>query len=199
MSSITHSPLERAKAHLIIPDVAARLFPGWRAAPSCKSPFRQDRNASFSVFDDGRKWKDHATGEYGDIVDFIAKARGISKCDAAHELIAMAGAQGPVASRPVAVERKKTADAAPSLPLAPMSAQCSAIWDEGVEHLLTNAGHQDSIDKWRGWPPGTARKLAEDGLMGVTLIGGKRGVGFAVQAPYRDELGLVSTLSLIHI
>jgi hypothetical protein len=43
---------------------------------SVRSPFREDKRPSFSVYDDGRKWKDHATGEHGDVIDFIARANG---------------------------------------------------------------------------------------------------------------------------
>jgi hypothetical protein len=42
--------------------------------PSCRSPFREDRSASFSIFDSGRAWHDHATGEGGDCVEFIRVA-----------------------------------------------------------------------------------------------------------------------------
>jgi hypothetical protein len=74
-----------------IPELGARYFPSWRPGKSCCSPFRQDRHPSFSVFDDGRAWKDFATGEAGDAVDFLALARGLTKADAARELIARAG------------------------------------------------------------------------------------------------------------
>lgn len=40
----------------------------------CKSPFRDDSRASFSVFDDFTRFKDHATGEAGDCVDFVKLA-----------------------------------------------------------------------------------------------------------------------------
>ncbi|MDB4412437.1 bifunctional DNA primase/polymerase [Akkermansiaceae bacterium] len=43
---------------------------------SCQSPFRDDLNPSFSVFDAGRKWKDHGTDEQGDVFDFVQKATG---------------------------------------------------------------------------------------------------------------------------
>jgi hypothetical protein len=46
------------------------------------SPFREDRSPSFSVFEDGTRWKDHATGEGGDVFDFIAKARGCNTASA---------------------------------------------------------------------------------------------------------------------
>ncbi|MDB4781940.1 bifunctional DNA primase/polymerase [Akkermansiaceae bacterium] len=43
---------------------------------SCQSPFRDDLNPSFSVFDAGRKWKDHGADEQGDVFDFVQKATG---------------------------------------------------------------------------------------------------------------------------
>jgi hypothetical protein len=49
-------------------------------AKSCTSPLREDRTPSFSVFDDGRRFHDFATGDRGDVLDLIAKVRG---CDTA--------------------------------------------------------------------------------------------------------------------
>ncbi len=43
---------------------------------SCRSPFREEGNPSFTIFDDGRAWKDHGTGEGGDVIDFIRHAIG---------------------------------------------------------------------------------------------------------------------------
>jgi hypothetical protein len=39
-----------------------------------RSPWREDRTPSFSIFDGGKGWKDHATDEGGDVVSFIARA-----------------------------------------------------------------------------------------------------------------------------
>lgn len=49
---------------------------GFEGTPrsSCRSPFREDRSASFSIFDSGRAWHDHATGEGGDVIEFIRVA-----------------------------------------------------------------------------------------------------------------------------
>jgi len=85
------SPLERALAGVTIAELGARFFPSWRPGKSCPSPFREDKKPSFSVFADGREWKDFGTGEHGDAVDFLALARGLSNADAARELIALAG------------------------------------------------------------------------------------------------------------
>lgn len=49
-------------------------------AKTCRSPLREDRNPSFSVFDDGRRFHDFASGERGDVFDLVAKVRG---CDIA--------------------------------------------------------------------------------------------------------------------
>lgn len=46
------------------------------------SPFRPDQTPSFSVFDDGTRFKDHATGDSGDVLDFIIRARGCSMAEA---------------------------------------------------------------------------------------------------------------------
>lgn len=54
----------------------------------CRSPFPSehkngDANPSFSVFDDGRRWRDFATGECGTVIDLIIKARGVDIAEAA--------------------------------------------------------------------------------------------------------------------
>ncbi len=46
------------------------------------SPFREDRSPSFSVFADGLKAKDFATGESFDVFDLVAKARGCNTAEA---------------------------------------------------------------------------------------------------------------------
>jgi hypothetical protein len=60
------SPLQAAKEELPIPALWHLLNLAGKPGKSCKSPFREDRNPSFSIYDDGRKWKDHATGQGGD-------------------------------------------------------------------------------------------------------------------------------------
>ena len=43
---------------------------------SCKCPFREDRHPSFSIHSDGSAWTDHATGDGGDVIEFIRHAIG---------------------------------------------------------------------------------------------------------------------------
>lgn len=67
---------EKAKAELSINDVWRALELCGAPGQSCRSPFRIDRNPSFSVYDEGRKWKDHGTDEGGDVIEFILMALG---------------------------------------------------------------------------------------------------------------------------
>src|SRR5437763_1427576 len=69
-----------------------------------RSPFRDDKRAgSFSIYggqDGVSRWKDFATGEHGDCIDFAAKALGVSTGDAIRTLREMAGDELPPVSAP---------------------------------------------------------------------------------------------------
>ena len=58
---------------------------------SCKAPHREDRSPSFSIYDNGNRFKDFGTGENGDVVVFISLVLGISESEACKELIKFAG------------------------------------------------------------------------------------------------------------
>ena len=54
---------------------------------TCRSPFPSehrhgDRNPSFSVYDEGLKFKNFATGETGDVFDLVAKVKGFGNPEA---------------------------------------------------------------------------------------------------------------------
>ena len=55
-----------------------------------RSPFRDDTNASFSIFDDGRRFKDHGTGEGGDAITFYGLARNLENKQAVKEFLTLA-------------------------------------------------------------------------------------------------------------
>lgn len=188
-NNLNDSPLALAKDRVTIVELGARYFPAWRPGKSCVSPFREDHHPSFSVFDDGRRWKDFGTGEQGDAVDFLAKAKCIDRSAAAKELIALANTG--TASAPVRRWIEKGTPARE--PIKPMTADVATIWEESVEYLRRDTKTQQDIEEWRHWPTGTVRQLAEDGLIGCPILYGRRGVAFPVQAPFRDELGLVSS------
>lgn len=63
-----------ARHQLTITDAWVALGLPGTPKPSCRSPFRDERSPSFSIFDDGKGWKDHGSGEGGDVVEFILHA-----------------------------------------------------------------------------------------------------------------------------
>ena len=71
--------LAELKSRYRIPQAWRDLGLRGEPAKSCRSPLRDDdQNPSFSVFDDGRRFHDFATGDRGDVFDLVAKVRG---CD----------------------------------------------------------------------------------------------------------------------
>jgi len=83
--------IDEAKRRVSIVDAWQALnLPGGPGA-SCKSPFREDRNPSFSIFEDGRRFKDFATGDTGDVVCFIERATGCTRGEAIRKLFELAG------------------------------------------------------------------------------------------------------------
>ncbi|WP_395734887.1 hypothetical protein [Prosthecobacter sp.] len=66
--------IEEIKARLSIMDAARLLGLNWQPGKSCVSPFRPDKHPSFSVFQEGRRFRDHANGDSGTVIDFLQKA-----------------------------------------------------------------------------------------------------------------------------
>lgn len=83
--------ISEAKERVTVATLGERFFPGWRPAKSCRRPWGEDRNPSFSVYDGFQKWKDHATGEGGDAVDFLQRALHLSKPEACRQFVELAG------------------------------------------------------------------------------------------------------------
>lgn len=73
---------------------------GFRGKPGkcCCSPFRDERNPSFSIYEGGLKWKDFGSGESGDVVDFIQRALGVDIDGALEWLKDKAGYKPPAAA-----------------------------------------------------------------------------------------------------
>jgi hypothetical protein len=71
-------------------------LPG-KPAKDCKSPFRQETRASFSIYQakDGERFFDHGDSSGGDVVDFVAKAKGVSVKEALASLQSMTGTEAP--------------------------------------------------------------------------------------------------------
>ncbi len=85
--------LDEAKDRLRIPDLWAMLnLPGDCRSNPCHSPFYERKSRpSFSIFDDGRAFKDQRTGEKGSAVDFLMLATALSRSAACVKFIELAG------------------------------------------------------------------------------------------------------------
>jgi len=82
--------IQAIKSRLTVLDLWRKLYPN--TAPKSDrnnvyhSPFRADKKESFSIFDLGRRFKDQATGDGGDCIDFAMLAYGCSKAEAVKRL-----------------------------------------------------------------------------------------------------------------
>lgn len=68
--------IDQIKLTYLIPAAWRDLQLEGAPGKSVCSPFRPERNPSFSVHDDGRRWHDFGTDESGDVLDFVARALG---------------------------------------------------------------------------------------------------------------------------
>lgn len=71
----------RCRESLPLPALMEKLGKADFAKTKARSPFREDKNPSFGIYQaDGKwKWKDHGTGDGGDELDFIMKLEGYDK------------------------------------------------------------------------------------------------------------------------
>ena len=94
--------LSEAKDRLRIPEVWRRLALPGEPKLSCRCPFHDDRQASFSIAKDGLLWNCFAGCGGGDAADFLRLATGLSSQAACKAFIEMAGG---VASCPPPVQK----------------------------------------------------------------------------------------------
>jgi len=171
------TPLDKAKERLSIPE-AWRLL-GLAGQPKIgmnHSPFREDKNPSLSIFGDGRRWKDHGSGDGGSVVDFVATAKNIPGRKAVREVLRLA-------DLPLDPPSRKVAEAVH----APVPTWCGKIrerWKEGVEWLAGQEEIRERLASWRGWPAAWVEHLVESGLVGCPVVSGsQRGTAFLVARP----------------
>ena len=98
------SDIEQARQNLPLPELMAKMGFGEFAKSSVRSPFREEKSASWGIYESGGRWrfKDHGTGEGGDEIDFIEKAEGLDRKAAIERFCELAGAQ----KRPQRQEQK---------------------------------------------------------------------------------------------
>lgn len=109
-----HEHRERLRESYRIPNAWRDL--GFEDTPSesCRCPWREDRKPSFSVFDEGRLFKDFSTDDTGDVFAFVMLALGFSFKDAVRWIEERTGARPesvipfpPVSRRPSPDKPKK--------------------------------------------------------------------------------------------
>jgi len=75
--------IERIKETWTIAQAWAKLgLPGDGTKRMVKSPFRDERTPSFSIFANGTRWHDFGSGEGGDVVDLVRTALNIGTVEA---------------------------------------------------------------------------------------------------------------------
>lgn len=84
-----------AKERIGVPDLWKILELPGIPAKSCHAPWRDDRTPSFSVSSNGKLWNDFATGEGGDAIAFLQRAKGIALKEACREFLRLAGTCAP--------------------------------------------------------------------------------------------------------
>jgi len=143
------SPLDRAKDHLSIFVLWHALGLPGTPRKICRSPFRDDRKASFSISDDGKVFHDFATNDSGDVVAFVARARRCSLGDAARELIRIAALTPAQPSRPASAKKTLRVPA----------------------FVTPTVGDLAEIQRVRGWPTFAGLEIAvQRGLLHVCTM-----------------------------
>ncbi|XHR29617.1 MAG: AAA family ATPase [Chthoniobacteraceae bacterium] len=133
--------------------------------PSCKSPFRPEKTASWGVFRTEKgelKFKDFATGETGDQIDFLSSHLGCSTREAMGTFLEMAGLS-PTPPRHLPAQRQPpppTSEPEPEPPaLNPFD------WQVCVDALTPDK--IAAVAHWRGYSADFVAWLKAKELLGI--------------------------------
>lgn len=131
--------IDEAKAKLPLPDLMALLGHGDAAKSKAKSPFREERNPSFGIYESAGKWrwKDHGTGDGGDEIDYLAKAQDLSPERARMAYLEMAGHQRPPQYRLKSASPWQTYRNAADVAFVANLAQWRGISEETIQGLIS--------------------------------------------------------------
>jgi len=164
---MNNNDLADAKQRLRIPELWRLLNLPGQPGKSCRAPWRDDHNPSFSVFDDGLRWRDFAADEGGDAIDFLARARGLSLADAISEFKKLAGITPPPSNQQSEIGNPQSLD-----------------WSACVAALTPE--HRAKLAEWRGYAPKFVEWLHAENLVG--LFDGER-IAFPVHDAGRNVIG----------
>jgi hypothetical protein len=151
--------IEEIKARLSIPDAARLLGMNWQAGKSCVSPFRPDKHPSFSVFQEGRRFRDHANGDSGTVIDFIQKALDVPLKEA------------------IQWAREKCGGAALPVPFAASAAMKKPAGETkpkpAPKMRPAQAGEMEALAKLRGFKVETLAEAQRRGLLAFASVWGR--------------------------
>lgn len=144
--------IEELKSRIDLNDLAERL--GWKRQGAEKdgnalyhSPNRKDSQASVSVYSEGKKWKDHASGEGGSCIDMVIYSDGLAADDSAGAIRRLHEIYG------WPLERPKPAEGAPAEPAREKSRaeyiadRCLMATDRAIEYLVKERGIAEEVAK----------------------------------------------------
>ena len=166
--------IEELKARLPLPDLLRSMGLGEYAKKLCCSPLRKDNNPSWGIYQDdkGWHWKDFATGEGGDELDFLKALHNCDTKEALKHYENMAGLPQP--AQPTTVSIGKLPD--------------PGEWHQAVESLAGNPKTLAHLANWRGYSKTLMVGLIEHGLAGL--------VGEAIAFPIYNEGGAYQGMHL---
>ena len=167
---------------------------------SCHSPFpeehkHKDSKKSFSVYGNDQRWKNHATGECGDVFNLVAKAQNCGMKEAIKWVKERLGIYKDSGKGSNFKRRSlKPIQYVPSsVKIIGIPQDCHRLWVEGRNFLHSQSGCNAlfKLDQERGWQQGTSEILLDDGLLSMPLIFDERVIAFPVQYPDSDGWQLV--------
>ena len=139
--------IDQLKQKLPLPDLMSRMGFQDFAVASCCSPFREDKNPSWGIFQrDGIwLWKDHGTDQAGDEITFIQEALNLSKGAAIKHYRRMCGIE--------------TVEATIDMTDPPID------WQAAVAAFTPKAATH--LQKWRDYSPTFVQWLKDNRLVGI--------------------------------
>lgn len=147
--------IEELKSRIDLNDLAERL--GWKRQGAERSdgnalyhsPLRKDTQASVSIYDGARKWKDHATGEGGSCIDMIIYNDMLASDDSAGAIRRLHEIYGWPLERP----KQAGGDGQAAEPAREKSRaeyiadRCLLATDRAIEYLVKERGIAEDVAK----------------------------------------------------
>ena len=169
------------------------------------SPLRDEKNASFSIFNDGKFFKDHGNWEKGGVWKFVALARqDWTKKEIAEFIIKISGLDDyskPLRStlsfnnkrskyqKNIYLKRRESFGFKPSRKLVPVwSKSVRSYFEEGIDYIDRNDMLQLEVARDRGWPLSWVYELIDARLLSYPILpwhNVNRSLCFLVQAPVK--------------